>query len=129
MNCTHPDHNEHETCEDRAVGCSKDCICCMGDPNADPVPEPPLPAPFFTTSGGPQLVVNVPPIVKSVGHIQVGNASVDATFDLTGIDPRYHYTIVQCILRSRIRILVYQNTGKSDALPAVVPRPWWKFWA
>ena len=27
--CTHPDHNDHETCGDRAVGCSKHCICCM----------------------------------------------------------------------------------------------------
>ncbi len=43
MTCTHPDHNDHETCEDRAVGCSKDCFCCMGDPAAPPIPEPPLP--------------------------------------------------------------------------------------
>lgn len=31
MNCKHPDHNDKETCEDRAVGCHKDCICCMGE--------------------------------------------------------------------------------------------------
>ena len=28
--CTHPDHNDQETCGDRAVGCSKHCVCCMG---------------------------------------------------------------------------------------------------
>ena len=28
--CTHPDHNDSETCEDRAVGCDKNCTCCMG---------------------------------------------------------------------------------------------------
>lgn len=34
MNCTHPDHNENETCEDRAVGCHKDCQCCCPKGNA-----------------------------------------------------------------------------------------------
>jgi hypothetical protein len=28
MNCTHPDHNDRESCEDRAVACSRDCECC-----------------------------------------------------------------------------------------------------
>lgn len=28
IECTHPDHNHNETCEDRAVSCHKDCICC-----------------------------------------------------------------------------------------------------
>ena len=28
--CTHPDHNENETCIERAVGCNPYCICCMG---------------------------------------------------------------------------------------------------
>jgi hypothetical protein len=28
-NCCHPDHNENESCADRAVGCSKHCLCCM----------------------------------------------------------------------------------------------------
>lgn len=27
--CCHPDHNENESCADRAVGCSKHCLCCM----------------------------------------------------------------------------------------------------
>ena len=27
--CCHPDHNENESCIDRAVGCSKHCLCCM----------------------------------------------------------------------------------------------------
>jgi len=30
MKCEHPDHNDHETCEDRAVSCHKDCVCCQG---------------------------------------------------------------------------------------------------
>ena len=30
--CTHPDHNDRESCLDRTVGCSKDCECCMGPP-------------------------------------------------------------------------------------------------
>lgn len=30
INCTHPDHSPDQTCEDRAVSCSKDCVCCMG---------------------------------------------------------------------------------------------------
>jgi hypothetical protein len=29
MICDHPDHNDQETCEDRAVGCSSDCPCCI----------------------------------------------------------------------------------------------------
>ena len=28
--CNHPDHNNSETCEDRAVSCSADCACCNG---------------------------------------------------------------------------------------------------
>jgi len=28
--CTHPDRTEEESCEERAVGCSEDCTCCMG---------------------------------------------------------------------------------------------------
>ncbi len=28
--CTHPDHNDQKTCEDRAVGCSSNCVCCLG---------------------------------------------------------------------------------------------------
>lgn len=27
MNCTHPDHNDKETCGDRAVSCHTDCHC------------------------------------------------------------------------------------------------------
>jgi len=30
MNCEHPDHVDGVSCEDRAVGCHKDCECCMG---------------------------------------------------------------------------------------------------
>ena len=29
--CTHPDHSDEIPCEDRAVGCSKHCKCCMGE--------------------------------------------------------------------------------------------------
>lgn len=29
--CTHPDHNNNEKCLDRTVGCSRTCVCCMGD--------------------------------------------------------------------------------------------------
>ena len=29
--CTHPDHTEAKDCLDRAVGCSKHCVCCMGE--------------------------------------------------------------------------------------------------
>lgn len=28
MKCTHPDHQEGTSCEDRAVSCDKDCMCC-----------------------------------------------------------------------------------------------------
>lgn len=28
--CEHPDHEEGRDCGDRAVGCSKHCLCCMG---------------------------------------------------------------------------------------------------
>lgn len=31
MNCTHPDHVDGISCEDRAIGCSADCTCCMGN--------------------------------------------------------------------------------------------------
>lgn len=27
--CQHPDHVDGESCLDRAVGCHKDCRCCM----------------------------------------------------------------------------------------------------
>lgn len=30
VSCDHPDHNDTETCEDRAIGCSSYCKCCMG---------------------------------------------------------------------------------------------------
>ncbi len=30
MPCTHPDHVDGVSCGDRAVGCSPDCVCCMG---------------------------------------------------------------------------------------------------
>lgn len=30
VKCTHPDHVEGESCEDRAVGCHPNCKCCMG---------------------------------------------------------------------------------------------------
>ena len=26
--CTHPDHQEGQSCEDHAVSCHKDCECC-----------------------------------------------------------------------------------------------------
>jgi hypothetical protein len=29
MKCEHPDHNDNETCEDRAVACHQDCTCCL----------------------------------------------------------------------------------------------------
>lgn len=29
--CTHPDHREGSDCLDRSVGCSKHCVCCMGE--------------------------------------------------------------------------------------------------
>jgi len=29
VKCTHPNHNDEEDCQDRAVGCSPHCICCM----------------------------------------------------------------------------------------------------
>jgi hypothetical protein len=28
--CDHPDHTDDESCEDRAIGCSVYCKCCMG---------------------------------------------------------------------------------------------------
>lgn len=28
--CTHPDHTDGETCEDRTISCHKNCICCKG---------------------------------------------------------------------------------------------------
>lgn len=28
--CDHPDHNDNETCEERCVGCSPYCKCCLG---------------------------------------------------------------------------------------------------
>lgn len=28
VNCKHPDHVDGQSCEDRAVGCNKDCECC-----------------------------------------------------------------------------------------------------
>lgn len=36
--CDHPDHVEGEVCEERSVGCSKHCTCCMGS-TATPLPE------------------------------------------------------------------------------------------
>lgn len=33
--CTHPDHIDGVSCADRAVGCSKDCGCCI--PSAKPI--------------------------------------------------------------------------------------------
>ena len=32
VKCTHPDHVDGQSCEDRAVGCHPDCECCMGKP-------------------------------------------------------------------------------------------------
>lgn len=29
--CTHPDHTDDTSCLDRSVGCSKHCLCCMGE--------------------------------------------------------------------------------------------------
>ena len=29
--CEHPDHNSETNCLDRAVGCNKHCVCCMGE--------------------------------------------------------------------------------------------------
>lgn len=29
--CNHPDHEENTSCEDRAIGCSEYCLCCMGE--------------------------------------------------------------------------------------------------
>jgi len=29
--CTHPDHCDTETCENRAVACDKDWVCCFGE--------------------------------------------------------------------------------------------------
>ena len=31
MNCTHPDHNDKETCANRTVPCHKSCQCCNAD--------------------------------------------------------------------------------------------------
>lgn len=31
MKCTHPDHVDGMLCVDRAVGCSRNCACCMAD--------------------------------------------------------------------------------------------------
>lgn len=31
VRCNHPDHNEQTDCQDRAIGCSKHCVCCMGN--------------------------------------------------------------------------------------------------
>lgn len=31
VKCTHPDHIDGKTCEDRAVGCNSLCVCCMGN--------------------------------------------------------------------------------------------------
>ena len=27
--CTHPDHNDKETCQERAVSCNINCPCCV----------------------------------------------------------------------------------------------------
>ena len=35
IKCTHPDHVEGESCEDRAVGCHPNCECCMGNYTAE----------------------------------------------------------------------------------------------
>jgi hypothetical protein len=35
VECTHPDHVEGVSCEDRAVGCSPFCVCCMGQSYVD----------------------------------------------------------------------------------------------
>lgn len=40
--CEHPDHNDSESCLDRAVGCSKHCFCCMGE-MAIPAPNAEMP--------------------------------------------------------------------------------------
>lgn len=31
LQCTHPDHNDQTNCQERAVGCSPHCECCMGE--------------------------------------------------------------------------------------------------
>ena len=32
MKCTHPNHVDGQSCEDHAVGCHKDCRCCIPVP-------------------------------------------------------------------------------------------------
>ena len=36
--CTHPDHNDNETCKDRAVACNANCRCCLVPENRSYVP-------------------------------------------------------------------------------------------
>ena len=28
--CSHPDHVDGVSCEDRAIACADDCVCCLG---------------------------------------------------------------------------------------------------
>lgn len=41
MKCEHPDHVDGQSCEDRAVGCSKDCECCCPPAKRLPTEPPP----------------------------------------------------------------------------------------
>lgn len=37
--CTHPDHIDGVPCEDMALGCRADCVCCMGTETLESLAE------------------------------------------------------------------------------------------
>ena len=54
--CKHPDHTDETDCGNRAIGCSKHCLCCMGKELAIELPEiKHTPAPWFIDSSATSL--------------------------------------------------------------------------
>ncbi len=80
------------------------------------------------SNSGPSLVVQAPPVVKSVGHFVIAGKEIDATFDFTGLPVEYHHTLMQLILQTRTRISVFRNLAPAEPKSASSSRPWWKLW-
>ena len=79
--CKHPDHTDETDCGNRAIGCSKHCLCCMGEELAIELPEiKHTPGPWSVGGEGK-------PVAETTVYVQVE----DIVFTIAHCDLSYVY--------------------------------------
>ena len=71
----------------------------------------------------PELQCNVPPVVKIENYVSAYGFSVPATFDFSGVPPKYHMLFLRIIQLGSYHLAQPAGPGKSEPPTRV---SWWR---